>query len=376
VDGLFESGDTVEGAAANSPRRDLGEEPFDLVEPTRTRRREVNVVIGVALKPPPHGRGLVRSVVVHHEVNLLPGLLVERPVEMPQEGEKLLVPVLPEALADHGSGGDIEGGKEACRAVPVVVVRPPLGRAGLQRQQRLRAIECLHLALFVDIEHQGMVWRAHVQADDVTNLVDELWVFADLERALAMGLEAESPPIPADCRLDSLCTEHWDEIVDTHLPSSISHLFIFDGEQIAALAEQSSAAAILIAAVYSLLGLELVDRLQAARQALERCKQTTALDSAAVSQLKALGEDRDGNDRLEESLVTQRGELTNVLHRLQKMLADHEAEFRARGGMVYEKQQALQTQLNALMAEQQVYEGGASAVGCRCTPACHGRLPT
>jgi len=41
-----------------------------------------------------------------------------------------------------------------------------------------------------------MVWRAHVQADDVTHLVDELRVFAVLERAFAMGLEAESPPNP------------------------------------------------------------------------------------------------------------------------------------------------------------------------------------
>jgi hypothetical protein len=33
---------------------------------------------------------LVRGVIVHHEVNLLPGPLFERPVEMPHEGEKLL----------------------------------------------------------------------------------------------------------------------------------------------------------------------------------------------------------------------------------------------------------------------------------------------
>jgi DNA sulfur modification protein DndD len=155
---------------------------------------------------------------------------------------------------------------------------------------------------------------------------------------------------------DSLFTEHWDEIVDTYLPSSISHLFFFDGEQIAALAEQSSAAGILGTAVYSLLGLDLVDRLQADLKAFERRKQTTALDSAAVSQLKALGEERDSNDRLEESLVTQRGELTNELHRLRKTLADHEAEFRARGGVAYEKQQELQSQLKVLIAEKQVYE--------------------
>ena len=137
ADCLFEGGDAVEGAAANSPRRDFGEEPFDLIEPAGARRGEVNVIIGVAREPPPHGRSLVRRVVVHHEVNLLPGLLVEPPVEMPQESEKLLVPVLPEALPDHGLGGDIEGCKEGGCAVTVVVMRPSLGRAGLQRQQRL-----------------------------------------------------------------------------------------------------------------------------------------------------------------------------------------------------------------------------------------------
>jgi DNA sulfur modification protein DndD len=155
---------------------------------------------------------------------------------------------------------------------------------------------------------------------------------------------------------DSLFTEHWDEIVDTYLPSSISHLFFFDGEQIAALAEHSSAAGILSTAVNSLLGLDLVDRLQADLKTFERRKQTTALDSTAAAQLKALSEERDGNDRLEATFAAQRGELTNELGRLRKTLAEHEAEFRARGGMVFEKQQELNAQLKALMAEKQVYE--------------------
>lgn len=156
--------------------------------------------------------------------------------------------------------------------------------------------------------------------------------------------------------LDSLFTEHWDEIVDTYLPSSISHLFFFDGEQIAALAEQSSAAGILSTAVNSLLGLDLVDRLQVDLKTFERRKQTTALDSTAAAQLKALSEERDGSDRLEATFATQRGEMTNELERLRKTLAEHEAEFRARGGMVFEKQHELNAQLKALMAEKQVYE--------------------
>lgn len=155
---------------------------------------------------------------------------------------------------------------------------------------------------------------------------------------------------------DPLFTEHWEEIVDAYLPSSISHLFFFDGEQIAALAEQSSAAAILGTAVTSLLGLDLVDRLQTDLKTFERRKQATALDAAAAQQLKALTEEHEANDRLQESLVVQRGELENEIGRLKKKLADREAEFRARGGLAFEKQQELRAQQSSLETEKQVYE--------------------
>jgi len=155
---------------------------------------------------------------------------------------------------------------------------------------------------------------------------------------------------------DPVFTEHWDEIVDTYLPSSISHLFFFDGEQIAALAEQSSAASILGTAVNSLLGLDLVDRLQADLKVFERRKQSTALDSTATTQLKALSDEREATDRLEDSLVTQRGTLENEIGRLRKRLADREADFRSRGGVAFEKQNELRIQLNTLSTEKQVYE--------------------
>lgn len=60
---------------------------------------------------------------------------------MPQEDERLLMPVLPEAHPDHGPLGDIEGGKEAGRAVTVVVVRRSgePGCNGSSGCERLRA---------------------------------------------------------------------------------------------------------------------------------------------------------------------------------------------------------------------------------------------
>jgi DNA sulfur modification protein DndD len=168
---------------------------------------------------------------------------------------------------------------------------------------------------------------------------------------------------------DPVFTEHWDEIVDTYLPSSISHLFFFDGEQIAALAEQSSAASILGIAVNSLLGLDLVDRLQADLKVFERRKQATALDATAATQLKALNDEREAHDRLEDALVTQRGELENELGRLRKSLGDKEADFRSRGGLAFEKQQELRAQLNTLSTEKQIYEEQLRQLAAGALPA-------
>lgn len=167
---------------------------------------------------------------------------------------------------------------------------------------------------------------------------------------------AEELSVAVDGRTDALFTEHWDEIVETYLPSSISHLFFFDGEQIAALAEQSSAPAIVGTAIHSLLGLDLVDRLQADLKALERRKQTTALDAEAAAQLKSLSEEREANTVLQDSLALERGAIENQIGRLRKTLAELEATLQARGGIAFERQQELRAQLSAHTTEQQVYE--------------------
>ena len=70
VDGRFQGGHALEDAAANAPSRDRREEPFDLIEPARARRREMQVVARVADKPPHHLRHFVGPVVVHDDVDL------------------------------------------------------------------------------------------------------------------------------------------------------------------------------------------------------------------------------------------------------------------------------------------------------------------
>lgn len=60
---------------------------------------------------------------------------------------------------------------------------------------------------------------------------------------------------------NEILTQTWDEQVEDWLPVGLSNLFLFDGEQVKALAEQDTPPPNVISAIRSVLGLELVDRL-------------------------------------------------------------------------------------------------------------------
>lgn len=62
--------------------------------------------------------------------------------------------------------------------------------------------------------------------------------------------------------LDDVSAEHWQDFVRDLLPPGVSSLFFFDGERIQQLAEDSSDEQTLADAIKSLLGLDVVERLQ------------------------------------------------------------------------------------------------------------------
>ena len=71
----------------------------------------------------------------------------------------------------------------------------PLGDlAGAHRKHRLAAIKRLDLRLFIDAQHDSMGWWRHVKADNIAHLVDKIGIGGELERPLAMELEAKSAP--------------------------------------------------------------------------------------------------------------------------------------------------------------------------------------
>lgn len=169
------------------------------------------------------------------------------------------------------------------------------------------------------------------------------------------GIE-EMVRVLRDGKLDDVFTEHWDEIIDTYLPSGIAHLFFFDGEQIKDLAEGGHAAEILGAAVNSLLGLDLLDRLESDLKVFERRKKAEGLDPEAAGELQQARGELQQIESEQEKVAIQEGALVNQAGRLGKEVQAKEEQFRAEGGDLYLCRQELEAELALLKARKATTE--------------------
>jgi DNA sulfur modification protein DndD len=161
------------------------------------------------------------------------------------------------------------------------------------------------------------------------------------------GIE-ETVRVLCNGKLDDVFTEHWDEIIETYLPSGIAHLFFFDGEQIKELAEGGHAAEILGAAIHSLLGLDLLDRLESDLKVFERRKKAEGLDPEAARELHQARGELQQIESEQEKVAIQEGVLVNQAGRLGKELRAKEEQFRAEGGELYLRRKELEAELAQL----------------------------
>lgn len=82
-----------------------------------------------------------------------------------------------------------------------VVVGDALGVPQPQRQDRLGSFERLDLGLLIDAQHDGVVGRVEVEANDITHLVDEGGIGGKLEALRTMRLHTEESENTGDRRL-------------------------------------------------------------------------------------------------------------------------------------------------------------------------------
>ena len=174
-------------------------------------------------------------------------------------------------------------------------------------------------------------------------------------RVGAKGIE-EILRVLRDGERDDLFTEHWDEVIESYLPVEISNLFFFDGEQIKDLAEGGNSAVILGTAIRSLLGLDLVNRLEGDLRIFERRKKTECLDPAAARLLAIAQAEVEQLAREQERLTMQNRTLINETEDLGKDLRDKEKHFQLEGGELFLQRKVLDSQKADLKSKKHAAE--------------------
>ena len=138
---------------------------------------------------------------------------------------------------------------------------------------------------------------------------------------------------------DQWLSDNWPQLIEDLLPLDISQLFFFDAEKIRVLAEDESSSKALGAAIKSLLGLDIVERLitdSTVLQARLAKKLGTPEHQAQVETLEQRG--REHQTRL-DALSSERAALENNRLRAETELKEAEEAFAAGGGRHWEARQ-------------------------------------
>lgn len=195
--------DTSERSAPDSFLSDDIEPDLDLIQPGGIGRGVMDVPSFMRGKPSLDFRMFVRGIVVDHDMHI--ELLRNVLLYMLQERQILLMPVSPFALGEHLTVGNVESGKERRRAVSFIIVGDPLNISQTHRQHGLCSFQGLDLALFIDAEHDGILWGAQVEPHDITDFFHKERIGRELEVSLPVRLKPEGLPDAVDGRAGDSC---------------------------------------------------------------------------------------------------------------------------------------------------------------------------
>lgn len=159
---------------------------------------------------------------------------------------------------------------------------------------------------------------------------------------------SERVEVEVDGQLDPILTDQWDERVDDFAPHRISHLFFFDGEKIAALAEEEGSAEVLRTAIYSLLGLELVDRLAGDLAILDQKMRREGNIQHDRRRAEQLEDERNHLTSELEKGALERASLHKLLDSAKKALDKIQALYQSEGGELSEQRSNLEAQLSVI----------------------------
>jgi DNA sulfur modification protein DndD len=212
-------------------------------------------------------------------------------------------------------------------------------RLGKSYEDYLR--ECIHRGSSAnDGASVSIKFRYHSEGQHHTYEVWRGW-------SLREKLVRERVRVTKDDVPDTFLSEHWNDVVEELIPIGVSQLFFFDAEKIRFLADDDTDTVALGAAIKSLLGLDLAERLIADAAVVEKRLSDTVLSRSADERITKLQHDLEAKSAELTTAKADRAALENPLLRARKALEKAKGEFAAAGGEHWTRRTELQAELQA-----------------------------
>lgn len=192
-------------------------------------------------------------------------------------------------------------------------------------------------------------FRQRTEGEEHTYRVQRSW------SATSRGV-TEHVEVLRNGALDRVLTDEWNEAVEEFIPVSMSPLFFFDGEKIEGFADIENSTQLLSKAVYSLLGLDLVDRLSSDLLVLETRQRGSLKNAFERQQLDDAEKEMQSLEAQRAKLVEKRATKQNELDRLEKRLKDTETRYANEGGQLFDNRHYLQEERSRLHSRLQKVE--------------------
>ena len=157
--------------------------------------------------------------------------------------------------------------------------------------------------------------------------------------------------VQKDNVVDPELAEHWLEHVDQFVPVGLAELFFFDGEQIARLAEADNAAQMLTTAINTLLGIDLVDRLEKDLSFYERDVSKEQRNGTFSAEIAALEAKLAATQAERQQLLWAKVQRQNDVDQSEKKLTQAESAFQRQGGELFLRRKEVAAQLDSVRTQ-------------------------
>jgi len=139
--------------------------------------------------------------------------------------------------------------------------------------------------------------------------------------------------------LDELTTKDWDNFIEQILPSKVAQLFFFDGEKIEELADLEQSKEVLRKSIDSLLGLEIVSRLEDDLDDFRKKSSLSIKDDSEKRVIEDLTKKIDSIEEQIKELEDQRVKIEDALTRNKHAVSDTDQELEKSGLEFFTKKQ-------------------------------------